>query len=116
MTPSEFKAWFLGFTEAMEGTPSEAQWKRIKARVAEIDGRAITEHVYINHYMPRYVPQWYYGQQFYNLAGATCNAIGTGTVNLNATGQHGNLSNAYAFDSHAAMLSLGRTEAQELSS
>jgi len=39
MTPSEFKAWFDGFTEALEGVPSEKQWERIKARVAEIDGK-----------------------------------------------------------------------------
>ena len=38
MTPQEFKAWFEGFTEAFTGCPTKAQWTRIKARVAEIDG------------------------------------------------------------------------------
>lgn len=41
MTNREFKAWFEGFTEAMSGTPTKAQWARIKARVAEIDGEPI---------------------------------------------------------------------------
>lgn len=43
MTPSEFKAWFDGFTEAFTGCPTKAQWARIKDRVAEIDGKPITE-------------------------------------------------------------------------
>ena len=41
MTPKEFKAWFDGFTEEISGLPSEKQWDRIKARVAEIDGGLI---------------------------------------------------------------------------
>lgn len=32
MTPSEFKAWFDGFTEALDGVPSKDQWARIKKR------------------------------------------------------------------------------------
>jgi hypothetical protein len=120
MTPSEFKCWFQGYTEALEGTPSETQWKRIKARVDEIDGRAITEHVYIN----RYVPNWYYGYPYYGqwtvgsttMSGSSCNiGYGTGTANLNLASAAGNLQNA-SFDSHAAMLSLGRAEAQEFNS
>jgi hypothetical protein len=39
MTPSEFKAWFDGFTEALAGVPTKAQWARIKERVSEIDGK-----------------------------------------------------------------------------
>ena len=56
MTPQEFKAWFDGFTEALGGVPSEAQWARIKARVAEIDGIAITYPIYVDRYwqQPRY--------------------------------------------------------------
>jgi len=36
MTPSEFKAWFEGFTENMKGPPGEKAWARIQARVKEI--------------------------------------------------------------------------------
>jgi hypothetical protein len=38
MTPQEFKAWFEGYTEALDDIPTAKQWKRIRTRVAEIDG------------------------------------------------------------------------------
>ena len=45
MTLAEFKAWFEGFTEEMGSTPSAKQWKRIKDRVKQIDGVAVTKEV-----------------------------------------------------------------------
>lgn len=36
MTVSEFKAWFEGFTEAMDGPPDAKQWARIQSKVKEI--------------------------------------------------------------------------------
>lgn len=54
MTLAEFKAWFEGFTESLDGAPSEKQWKRIKARVAEIDGTPITETVFIYRFVEPY--------------------------------------------------------------
>jgi hypothetical protein len=60
MTPKEFKAWFEGFTEAMDGMPSEAQWAKIKARVAEIDGTPVNYPVYVDRYWPRPKPWWDY--------------------------------------------------------
>ncbi len=124
MTPSEFKAWFDGFCEAMEGTPSVAQWTRIKARVAEIDGRAITEHVYINRYVPNYHPNYYWqspygwlyvycgsggaiGASNNLMPGGSGTSIGSGTFTVNGA-------NTMAFDSHHAMAALGRAEAQEI--
>ena len=64
MNLQEFKAWFEGFTESLECCPNEKQWNRIKARVSEIDGKEITERVYINRYYPytHYYP-YYYSQQ-----------------------------------------------------
>lgn len=35
-TVSEFKAWFEGFTEAMDGPPDAKQWARIQSKVKEI--------------------------------------------------------------------------------
>lgn len=52
MTLSEFKAWFKGYTEDMEDAPTKKQWKRIKARVKEIDGQTVTERVYLDRYLP----------------------------------------------------------------
>lgn len=64
MTPSEFKSWFEGFTEALTGVPTKAQWARIKERVAEIDGKPITERVFIDRYWGPYYnwpPYYPYG-------------------------------------------------------
>ena len=59
MTLSEFKAWFEGFTEDMDARPTEKQWKRIKARVKEIDGTAITKEVWHRYWGPYYTsPVW----------------------------------------------------------
>lgn len=53
MTLAEFKAWFEGFTEDMGAAPTAKQWKRIKERVKQIDGTAITKEVI---YRDRYWP------------------------------------------------------------
>jgi len=53
MTLAEFKAWFEGFTEDMEAAPTPKQWKRIKARVGQIDGVSVTrEVIYRDRYWP----------------------------------------------------------------
>ena len=111
MTPSEFKAWFDGFGEGVTGLPTEAQWARIKARVAEIDGRPVTEHVYLHRYYGPYYQPNYLGPPWYNY----CTSIGNGTTTL-TSGSTGNAFSLNAsntgsgFDSHAAMAALGRAE------
>ena len=42
MTLSEFKAWFAGYAEEMDGPPTPKQWEKIKERVGKIDGTPIT--------------------------------------------------------------------------
>jgi len=66
MKLDEFKAWFEGFTEDMDGAPTTKQWKRIKERVAEIDGVAISYPVYVERYWPSMRP-WY----TYSMRGTT---------------------------------------------
>ncbi len=92
MQVSEFKAWFDGYTEAMNGTPTKAQWARIKERVAEIDGKAITERVFIDRYWPHYI------YQSSTVPFTTC----SGTVSI---------PNSNEFCSNTAMYNLGKTEA-----
>ncbi len=58
MKLSEFKAWFSGYTEDMTRVPTSKQWKRIKEVVEDIDGQAVTEHVYLDRY-------WYNGWRPY---------------------------------------------------
>lgn len=36
MTPAEFKAWFEGFCEAIDGAPTEEQFAKIREKVSEL--------------------------------------------------------------------------------
>lgn len=126
MTPNEFKAWFDGFTEAFTGCPTKAQWTRIKTRVAEIDGKAVTQTVYLDRYWPTYVRT--YPHIIPNWATTYCGPATTGVVSNtyagNAVGQAqcaNNLASlgqnyqqvANNFNSLQAMTDLGRAEAAE---
>lgn len=109
MTPGEFKAWFDGFTEAFTGCPTKAQWTRIKARVAEIDGKPVTHTVYMERYR---APEWYW----YKHGGLGVGGCQT-TYTTSAVGQNMVASNAAGvtvFNSQQAMADLGRAEASSL--
>ena len=129
MTPQEFKAWFQGFTEGLDGRPNEDQWKRIKKRVDEIDGKRLTEYVYLNNYYPYYYPyqSWStYSGDLPNNNYVYLNAGGGGGgsdynvgssggsrgYNMGTIGAAGgcNVSENQNFDSCSAMYSLGKTE------
>jgi hypothetical protein len=117
MTPSEFKAWFDGFTEAFGGrVPTKAQWARVKDRVAEIDGKPVTERVYIDRYYQHYWQQPYYYNPNYQTGwlamSSSNNSLGTGTSNLAGINQAA--LGGYGFNSGAAMAALGRAEAASL--
>jgi len=119
MTPNEFKAWFDGFTEAFEGRiPTKAQWGRIKDRVAEIDGKPVTERIYVDRYYPTYI-KTYPSQPYWATycggvgvaSGTTYASAGSGALMSN-TNQA--LGQSNAFNSTKAMLELGRAEAATL--
>ena len=40
MKINEFKAWLEGFEEAISGSPTKAQWTKIKTRLQSVDGSA----------------------------------------------------------------------------
>lgn len=88
MTLAEFKAWFEGFTEDMDDAPNEKQWERIKARIKDIDGVAVTREVYVDrHWWPtRYSPPWNNGVVYGHggIASNAASAVSAG-VNLVAT-------------------------------
>jgi hypothetical protein len=112
MTPTEFKAWFDGFTEALDGIPNEDQWKRIKARVAEIDGKPTSYPVYIDRYWPTYQRTWgpYWGtycgtSSTYTTTPATSLAVmSSGTTTNGGSVNHD-------FNSITAMYALGKADA-----
>jgi hypothetical protein len=86
MTKNEFRAWFDGFCEGMEGAPNDKQWERIKARVAEINDVATTYPVFVDRYVAPYRPYWtnvpYWDG---NTSGPVMSAAGTAPIVLNAT-------------------------------
>lgn len=59
MNLSEFKAWFEGFTESMDGPPGEKAWKRITDRIKSIKSdEPTTKHVFREYY-ERPWHRWY---------------------------------------------------------
>jgi hypothetical protein len=60
MNTNEFKAWFEGFTECMEGTPNKKQWEKIKQRVDEITSEPTTVRYFYDHYYHPYQTGTYY--------------------------------------------------------
>ena len=103
MTPLEFKAWFDGFSDGIDKVPTQKQWARIKDRVAEIDGRAITETVFIDRYGSGYPyyhpygPVWVSSNPYSNML------------------SYSSSSDAPVFSGFAAMNALGKSEISELS-
>lgn len=108
MTLSEFKAWFEGFTESLDEPPNAKQWKRIKARVAEISGSPTNYPVVSDRYRDYYRPFWLSGTPY--MHDVTCQSSADASGQLRngvaiATDQSG------AFGIHAAMFAAGKAEA-----
>jgi hypothetical protein len=107
MTLSEFKAWFEGYTEGLDGAPTEKQFKRIKAKVAEITGAPISHTVFVDRYH-HYWQQW--GQPIL-FGGPTSGSAGFGISGVGAlTEQRPPVLNA-EWDSHSAMYAVGKADA-----
>jgi len=70
MNLQEFKAWFQGYTENINGQPSKKQWDRICKRVEEITDYPTTYPVFIRQY-PYYQPTWYTTGYSHTTTGAT---------------------------------------------
>ena len=125
MTLSEFKAWFEGYTEGLDGAPTEKQFKRIKAKVAEITGTPISQTVFIDRYRDFYRTYWNGGSGMgsFNVAGSYAPQNGLGTVSLmmhaiGATSETdryipSDKNQTVEWDAHAAMYAAGKLDAQE---
>lgn len=111
MKLSEFKAWFEGFTEDMDGAPSEKQWKRIKEQVAAVDGVAITYPVYVDRYIRPYPYDRYPYWVDYGVGSMTAQSTG---VSYNAADYKRDFdakNHTAEFDSHRAMYLAGKADA-----
>lgn len=114
MTLSEFRAWFEGYTEGLEGAPTAAQFARIKEKVAQISGTPITERVYVDRYVNPWRPYW---DRYWAAGDIGSTIVGNATVSANlaalgAFSQSGDAQSYASFDSHEAMRELGRMEAR----
>ena len=122
MTPSEFKAWFDGFTEAFEKVPTKAQWARVKERVAEIDGKAVTERVFVDWYLPNHptYPWGYYYPPWQAVGVATVSGAQGSALNqyqqLSGTKFQSGSLGQNQYSSSNVMLALGRADAASLAS
>ena len=60
MTVKELKAWLEGFSEAIDGAPTEKQWELVKEKIAETQAETKTEILPIpeRDYWPRRWPLW----------------------------------------------------------
>lgn len=56
MRLAEFKAWFEGFSEGIEGTPNEVQWNKIKDKIEKLETNELKVPVYRGpvEFPPRY--------------------------------------------------------------
>ena len=104
MNTQEFKAWFEGFTESMNGPPTKKAWARIKERVAEIQpGVSTTYPVFVDRY-------WHYGPPYYaygSVAGSVTNTL--------AGSNSQECSNAtISFNASDAFTALGRADASSI--
>lgn len=102
MTLAEFKAWFEGYTESLDGPPNAKQWKRIKGRVKEIDGETVTRRVFVDHLWPRRFWDQPYISYCANKTAADDIVRGSGTTLEGKSLQ---------YDSGAAMQALGMADA-----
>lgn len=108
MNLQEFKAWFEGFTENLDGPPSERQWKRIVEKIGKIaDAPPVPVRVFHDHYYKPWA-RWY-GPMYATNSPGTCGAVGQ---QLDASAVETAITET--FDSGAAFKQLGRAEASSI--
>jgi len=119
MNLSEFKAWFEGFTENLDGPPGEKAWTKIKDKVKAITDAPTTYPVFVDRYIYSQpwrwntYPQWQYvsntmavGQS--QVVKDQMDAYGSAVMCSNSIGDSG----SKTWDAGEAFRTLGRLEAQ----
>lgn len=115
MTLQEFKAWFGGFTEELSGAPNKKQWERIKERVKEIDGAAVSYPVFVDRYLPP-VRRYWDPIPYWSAQGiGTCSQAQSGAIGFSACESKRDDGRA-VFNSAQAMLALGKADFQNVRS
>jgi hypothetical protein len=114
MTPSEFKAWFTGYVENIDGKPSDKQWTRIKARVTEIDGVTTPRQVFVDRYWhwPLAYPQYPFNGICTNAVSSVVANNSSGAAVLNLGGQHAVAESVSCFNVTDGFTALGQLDAR----
>jgi hypothetical protein len=111
MNLPEFKAWFEGFTENLDGLPTAPQWKRINEKIKKIeDAPPVTRYVFDDYHHPW--RRWYSGEIYQALSassGQRLSSISNSQAKARATQQIEEV-----FDSGTAFRELGRAEARSI--
>lgn len=113
MTPSEFKAWFEGFTECLDGTPSKKQWDRICKRVSEINGTP-SAPIYIERYRDRWWPAYYAYNGVPLGVNTTTLSVGATTAVVAEPAVAKYLNYSTPLGAESVMFSVGKDDAAEL--
>lgn len=100
MTLSEFKAWFEGFTENINGQPNKKQWERICKRVKQIE-KDQTPIIIERHIRP------YWDRVWCTNGGTAVDAVSTLALNNTAIPQN----EAYCMLGKADALEVAETSA-----
>ena len=110
MNLSEFRAWFEGFTEGLEGAPNAKQWKKIQKKVEEITSDPTPWPIFVDRYIyPRREIWW--NTPYWGGIGHTQTIVGgtTGSMTVQTNSQDG-----LPYNSNEAFAQLGRFDAQEI--
>lgn len=103
MNLSEFKAWFEGFTECLDGSPGPKAWERICEKVKAITPDATPWPAFVKEYLPYYT-RWQHGWP------SAIWAVGTNSVSNNLQPSSMTMANSGGHvASNAAMMKSGTT-------
>ena len=95
MTINEFKAWLEGFEESVNGSPTKAQWLKVKQRLETVYGDAVQSIPYAP--QPWY-PDWYtpYPYRWYSsTSGSSIEPSNPNTTAISLSGHHATTNATY---------------------
>lgn len=106
MNLQEFKAWFEGFTESLEGKPpGPKSWKRIQEKVSLIEeSPPVTRDIFVHEY-------WHPWRRWFSDPGYEPHRLGYGSGIGYSSSSSGQMA---SFDSVLAFADLGRAESASL--
>lgn len=110
MNLSEFKAWFEGFTDNLDGPPGPKAWEKICERVKGIKVDPTPWPVFVDRYVPRYPRHPFDGNYWLASTGSHVQALATQSAQQNA------VPNTMPYGTTPAMAfqQLGKLEAETL--